>query len=109
MDSVEQRRNYIRFNPEDLDIAIASLNQKDFQHYDSMTHDFSGNMVGLILDQSFKGASIAVVNKEKSDSFMPVGYKCILKVGQLAPLPAEVKWREVVSGDLLKLGFEFLQ
>jgi hypothetical protein len=105
----EYRRNFIRFNPESLDIAILSLDETAFSHYDKSTEQFSGDMAGLIVDQSFKGCSLIFVNRASSEDLLAVGYKCIVKVGDLAPLPAQVRWRENLPSNLIKAGFEFLK
>ena len=105
----EYRRNFIRFNPESLDIAILSMDETSYSHYDKSTEQFNGETAGLIVDQSFKGCSLVFVNRESSEDFLPVGYKCLLKVGQLAPLPSQVRWREKLPSNLIKAGFEFLE
>ena len=105
----EIRRNYLRFNPESLDIAIAGLDDSGFSNYDTDTDQFNGDMAGLIIDQSFKGCSVVFINREKSDAFLPEGLKCIVKVGKMSPLPALVRWREDLPSNLVKVGFEFLK
>ncbi len=104
-----QRRHYIRFNPEPADLGVLSLKEEDFLHYDNDTYQFNGDHVGLLFDESFQGCSMIVLNKSQKGDYLPIGFRCVIKVGQLSPMRAEVRWREEVAPGILKLGFEYLE
>jgi hypothetical protein len=104
----ELKRSYIRFHPEPLDIAVIDLNQEHLDSFTQKYFQFEGNTPSLIIDQSYKGCSVAIHNREQSDEFFKIGFRCLIKVGELAPLRAEVRWREKLSEEILKIGFEFL-
>ena len=99
----EFRRNFLRFYPEATEIAIIQSEK------DPASTGNENLLPGLILDQSHKGCSLILINRDESESFLPVGYQCMLQVGNLAPMEAELKWRERLPSNVLKVGFEFLQ
>ncbi|MDH5655204.1 MAG: hypothetical protein OEZ34_04820 [Spirochaetia bacterium] len=104
---IEQRRNFLRFKPESLDIAVAVIDQEKLNN-PSYSKQLDGDLAGLILDQSHKGCSIIFINRDDSEYFFLEGSKCILQVGKLPPLMAEVKWREKLPSRIYKVGFEFI-
>lgn len=110
--SSDQRRQYIRFHPGDLEVAIIyfsdSIQGKE-KEYDDDTYFADGDLLGLISNQSYKGCNLVVLNKQKKDDFLPEGYECIVKVGVLSPMKAVVRWRNTLTEDVMQIGFEFIE
>ena len=57
---------------------------------------------GLVINESYEGCSMIVAAHE----LFRVGYKCILKVGELAPIEAEICWIREIDEDVLRIGFK---
>ena len=90
------RRNYIRFNPDALDVAfISSGDSKE---------DFKAERVALIADQSFKGARLVFVH----DSGIVKNEEYLLQLGKLPVVRARALWLKKPEGEITVIGFEFL-
>jgi hypothetical protein len=100
------KRQFVRFNSNELDVAFLSLSEDKFSEFDEQTFQFEGDMAGLVIDESYQGCSLILLNKKEDDGFMPIGTRCIVKVGKQNPLQAEVKWRKSVAPDVLRIGLE---
>lgn len=103
------RRRYIRFNPEILEVAIIAFQDNKHTEYDDSTFQMEGDLPALIMDESYSGCNLVVINRNKDPGFLKEGTKCTVKAGVLNPMSAEVKWREDVTPDILKIGIEFLE
>ena len=66
---------------------------------------FVAEFHGLVLNESFKGCCLVVLNQRE----WTVGAQLWVKVGEVGPLEARVRWIELVSTDSVKLGLEFLE
>ena len=51
------------------------------------------------------GCSLAVLGTDR----LQVGDVCVVQVGKLAPLRAEVRWRNELDDKVLRVGFMFLE
>lgn len=94
-----EKRRFIRFAADPGQIAEIDLFPQRPQG------EFQPNAVGLILDESFKGCGLVILQTEK----LQVGEKVKIKVGKLHPLKAQVRWRAQIDPRVLKIGLEFLE
>lgn len=104
--SEEIKRQYIRFHSGDMDIAFLGLEEKMFSIFDDETIEFKGNIAGLVVDESYRGCSLVILNKKKEKDFLKTGTKCIVKLGKESPLQAEVKWRQELDRNIIRVGLE---
>lgn len=103
----DQRRNFIRFNPDSMETALVDPDENRFLAYHAQNYTFTPSIVALIYDQSYSGCSIIVINYKQENSFLPIGLQCVIKVGEMSPLQGKVRWRETLTNDVLKIGIEF--
>ncbi len=93
-----QRRRFMRFLPDPLDTALI-----DFK----MEETFSPDFVGLIRQEAYGGCGLLLAYRDELEKEFRSGRKCIIKVGKLDPLPAEVVWAVLLDEEALKVGFRF--
>lgn len=90
----KQRKN-IRFNPDQGAVAQVCFGTKTFKpdHH------------ALILSESYRGCSIVLTLAPD----VAVGDRLRIKVGNLAPMLAEVRWVIPLDDEIQKIGFMYLQ
>lgn len=95
MSDVDDRREHLRFDPEQNALVII--------HIDG---DEDNSLVGLLRDESYEGCG-AVFHSE----YFPYeeGDEVELKAHELSPLNARVSWIKPLDDKLIKAGFEFLE
>ncbi len=102
MEAVQKKytnsRKYIRFKPDDLDIAYVMLNTPD-------ADDFKPDLSALIIDEAHKGCSVAVLPAKEINEDTII----YIKVGKLPPLKAQIKWKKSLDGVLDRLGIMYLE
>lgn len=91
-------RKYIRFKPDDLDVAYVMLTAPD-------ADEFRPDLSALIVDESHKGCSIAILAADHIKE-MAILY---IKVGKLLPLKAQVVWKKDLDGIIERLGIMYLE
>ena len=101
-------RKHIRFNPDSLSVAILGDSLENFSDYDSDTALFTGQQVALIENESWNGCSLILMNRGNRADFFPVNHRAYVKIGKLPPAQAVVKWREIISPEIIKIGMEIL-
>ena len=95
MSSDQHKRNSIRFKPDHNTLVyIKKLNKAGETQIDC---------IGLVTNEAGKGFGCIVLK----DNFPDVDSICIVKVGELSPLPAKVVYANAIDPDAVKLGFEF--
>ncbi|MCB0403957.1 MAG: hypothetical protein KDD51_04175 [Bdellovibrionales bacterium] len=90
------RRRHTRFNPDYLTVAWIELGESE--------EDFKPQMAAIVINQSYRGAALGV----RPHDAIRVGQKCFVKVGELAPLRAEIVWIKGEDPELIKIGVNFL-
>ncbi|MBI2571182.1 MAG: hypothetical protein HYV63_29605 [Candidatus Schekmanbacteria bacterium] len=98
------RRRYIRFDPDPLDVAYVELAPKG--------DDFTPQFAALVFQEAYGGCGLVVhrkVAEEDLESFLAPGTRCRLAVGNLDPIFAEVAWRETLDKTLYRIGFRYLE
>jgi hypothetical protein len=91
-------RKHLRFKPDPLEYAQVSL--------DAESAEFSPAFVALIVEESpVSGCSL--IAHEHAD--LNPGDRCRVKIGQLAPILAELAWKRPMESGLMRVGFQFLE
>lgn len=89
-------RKSIRFQPDPMTIAWM-----DF----SNSKDFEPTLVGLVLNEAYKGCALIVA----SDEPLKKEQKLKIKVGRLSPLKAQIAWIKNLEENIFKLGIKLLE
>lgn len=98
MHEANNKRKHIRFKPDPM--AYAEIDG------DAGGHPFKPQTVGLIVNESpMGGCSIITLDYIN----LNVGDHCRVKVGELAPLLAEVVWKRLMDDHVIRFGFKFLE
>ncbi len=100
-----ERRTHIRFEPGHTDVAVIALGGTNGDGEPAL----KGDLVGLLLNQSYQGCNLVTVNRNRDPGLLSQGTECVVKAGALHPMRAIVRWREAVGPDLLEVGIEFLE
>lgn len=100
----DEQRQHIRFIPDPLEIALLDFKDSSFNNFNKKVPLMETDAIALIENESHNGASIVMVVKEKNPSFLFQGKKCIVKLGPLEPMRAEVKWLEWLEDLIVKAG-----
>ncbi len=88
---MEVKRKYIRFNADPNTFVAVKIGEKD-------------PIGGLAITESRGGCSaVFLATNEFKENNM-----CYIKVGDMAPAKAEIRWTMNVDKDLVKVGFEFV-
>jgi hypothetical protein len=92
------KRKHIRYKPQEGSETVQiDLESKDVAF-------FTPKRIGLVFDEAFKGCGALFLGQDK---FAP-GVKCIIKIGQIGPLMAQVVYAKKIDNDLIRVGFYFL-
>ncbi len=95
--SVKRRR--VRFRPDPTDLALVDSRA---QHPDG----FKPDTVAVIVDEDpFGGCGLVMVE----NGSLQVGEHCLIRLGRLDPLRAEVVWRRTIDESVVRLGLRFLE
>jgi len=94
----KQRRRKIRYRP-----AAGTLARIDAR---AAADAFAPKLVGLVVNQSYTGCAVVTVETKPT---LSVGARCLVAVGPLVPMWAEVRWQVPVDDGVWKIGLEFLE
>ena len=93
-----KRRRSVRFKP-DAENHIARI---DVQNLEGQ---FAPQITALVVDESYDGCGLVFQNQKGFE----IGEVCRLQVGQIGPFQAEVRWKQKLDEQLLKVGFRYLE
>lgn len=91
--SAVNKRKQVRFHPDDNQTAWLSLD----------INTFSKDYVCLIDQESYDGCKLILNRKVPIEA----GDCCLVKVGAILPILAEVRWLKELPGNILTIGLEF--
>ncbi|MCB0413958.1 MAG: hypothetical protein KDD50_06470 [Bdellovibrionales bacterium] len=89
--SEKKDKRAIRFSPDKNTLVWVSLEE-----------DSENKLVGLAINESYKGVSAAFLKNFN----LKVGESFLIAVGSLAPVKAELRWIKDLDDDLVRVGFE---
>jgi len=92
-----QKRRYTRFNPDNTTLAFIDLNPK--------TKSFKPNLTALVLQESHGGCCIAV----SKTNDLTEGSEIKIKVGNVAPLNAQIRWIKKMDPLVYSVGIMFVE
>lgn len=93
------KRASVRFAP---DIGAFAMIDVEPHRADG---SFQPAIIGLVAEESTKGTGLVVM----ATDLLKVGTYCRVQVGKLSPLRAEVRWRQEVAADILRVGLLYLE
>lgn len=67
---------------------------------------FDPSALAMVVDEAFGGAGLVLL---QSGAGLRKGDRCRVRVGELGPLLAEVRWREELGTRLARCGLQFLE
>lgn len=98
MNQTQQKRKYLRYPSSPLDVGHVHLNLQQ--------EEFAPDYVGLIIEQSaIGGCCLAILNPDQ----LKEKQKCRVKLGELPPILAEVRWLRPLDTGINLIGFQFLE
>jgi hypothetical protein len=92
-------RRSLRFPPDEG--AVAWIDPS--VHEDK--HAFKPTVAALVIDEALNGCGLITLAQD----WLREGAECMVRVGQLAPLRAEIRWVKDLNDDVLKIGVVFLE
>ncbi|MDH4262783.1 MAG: hypothetical protein OEV78_07055 [Spirochaetia bacterium] len=101
-------RKHIRFYPEPMEIALIDTNTERYHKFNKTTPDMITDYIALIENESHTGASLVLIIKDENPDFIKTGTNWIVKIGELAPMRAEVKWNQRIDDVIVKVGVTFI-
>jgi hypothetical protein len=93
----KNKRSGVRFFSDPGTFALIDIKPKK--------KDFNPEFRALVVTESFKGCSLVIVNA----LLFVKGDKVKIKVGDLSPLVAEIRWSVELDDGIQKLGLMFLE
>lgn len=94
--SYKKMRQDIRFPPEPNCLARVDTT--------CGSGPFEPDLIGLILDESSGGCGVVFVHTDK----LKAGDRCLVQVGTLEPVRAEVRWKSPLEERVIAIGFQYL-
>ena len=91
----DNRRKHIRFTPDDKTYMFFQIEHSDTEY----TH------AGLAVSESQGGASGVFLNNAE----IVAGKMCLLKIGKLETMSAEIRRVTELDEDVVKVGFKLLE
>lgn len=96
------KRRYMRFEPGEVVVARV-------QFIDAAPDDrfFKADVAGPVLDESYEGCALVVLKQgipEAHDEGMP----CLVKLNNLGPIAAELRWVRPLDDEVVKIGVHYL-
>jgi hypothetical protein len=96
--SLAQKRKYLRVRPDFDEFCLIDLKDKG--------QEFNPSIGAFIVNESPMGGCSLVIHQTEA---LQEGDQCIVQLGRMAPLRAEVKWRKEVDSELIRVGLELLE
>lgn len=100
--SESDQRRFLRFRPDEFEIA-----QLQFTEARPDDFFFETEAVGLVIEEAYGGCALAMVRKLLPDALVE-GTRFQIKVAQLGPMKAEIRWIRHLDEDLSKLGVQYV-
>jgi hypothetical protein len=92
-------RKSLRFPPDEGSVAWIDLNVREDKR------DFRPSIAALVTDEALTGCGLVALSQEG----LGVSTECMVQVGDLAPLKAQIRWIEDLTDNVIKIGVVFLE
>lgn len=97
-DLEEHRPRPVRFEPDPLDYALIAVTDLD--------EPFHPELVALIYDEApLNGCAVVCVDHPD----LAVGNACLIKVGRMDPIAAQIVWKKTLETRLVHVGLQYLE
>lgn len=96
------KRRYLRFEPDE--VLVAQLQFIDAEPDDRF---FKCQAAGPVLDESYEGCSLVVLTHDLPEN-REEGRPCLIKLDNLGPIRAELRWVKSVDEEICKIGVHYL-
>jgi hypothetical protein len=90
------KRKHTRFKPDPDTFAFIDV---------KTGREFKPQLSALVTEESFKGCSMVLLATES----LQVESRCRVQVGKLGPMWAEVRWRQELDPQVIKIGLMYLE
>jgi hypothetical protein len=88
----------VRFSPDPLDHALVA--------FDGFTGEFRPDLIGLIYDEApMNGCGLVLQDHPR----LVAEALCLVKVGRMDPVAAQVVWKKEIQPRLVHVGFHYLE
>lgn len=94
-----RQRRHIRFGPEPAEFALLA-------HKDVYEEPFEPDAVALISNMAPMGGCCLLI---RADYPVRVGDRCVIRLGELRPLVAVLRWRRPLDEEYERFGFQFIE
>ncbi len=101
--SEQERRRYLRYPPEELEIALVQFDDRRVGE-----ELFEPEAAGLVLEESRAGCGLVMLARAIPDGFGDKSH-CVVKVANLGVLRAEVRWMDATDDKVVRLGLSYLE
>jgi hypothetical protein len=101
-------RKHIRFYPDPMEIALVDTNEQHFHQFKKAAPMMVTQYIALIENESYSGASLVFIIKDENPDFIQIGTNWIVKIGELEPMQAEVKWNQKIDDVIVKVGITYI-
>lgn len=95
---VDERRRYLRYPPDPTEIVMVQ--------FSSSSDRFTPEIAALPSEESRGGLRLILLNRDPVSS-IEVGSACTVKVANLGPQQAEVRWIDAEDQEVVRLGIQF--
>lgn len=103
-DDDQTQRRFMRVPPDDLEVAHLCFDL-------GLTEDrFVPQVVGIVIEENVLGGCGICVRMREDFRLrrLQIGDRCLIRLANLAPMVAEVRWRRQLDEAVLRVGFAFL-
>ncbi len=97
-----ERRRYLRYPPDKTKVVFLQLSNALLEE-----EAFKPEVTGLVCEESHGGLCIVTLAHGLDESIAQ-GTACVIQLPRFGLQAAEVRWREPVDADLVKLGLKYL-
>ncbi len=96
-------RRYIRFRPDEIEVALIRFGEADPDEF-----LFRADAAGLVLEEAYGGCGLVTLSH--CDATEPIeGTRCLVKVGKMGPMRAEVRWVKRLDEHVARVGIEYIE
>ncbi len=93
-------RTHLRFKPDPLEYAQVALYSPDQEEA------FKPDFVALIVEEAPLAGCSLIAHAYPG---IEVNAECLVKIGELAPVHAQVIWKKPLESDLVRFGLKFFE
>lgn len=99
------QRHYTRFPPDagthaDIDLRVGPATTGASS---ATPEPFAPTIVGLIADESYQGCGLVILATDA----LQLGQVCRVQIGRQSPMIAEVRWRQELHPQVLRVGLMY--